>query len=96
MQGEARRRGFDQVLWLFGPEGYITEAGSANFFTIWRNYEGKLQLVTPPLTDHLILPGVTRQSILDLASERFGEAARSNYELRIRTFRGTRGYAHYR
>ncbi|KAJ5355340.1 Aminotransferase class IV [Penicillium cataractarum] len=79
MQGEARRRGFDQVLWLFGSEGYITEAGSANFFTIWRNYEGKLQLVTPPLTDHLILAGVTRQSILDLAMERFVETARSNY-----------------
>lgn len=77
VQGEAKRRGCDQVLWLFGPEGYITEAGSANFFVIWRNPEGKLQLITAPLTDHLILAGVTRQSILDLARERLGEASAS-------------------
>ncbi|PLB47800.1 branched-chain amino acid aminotransferase II [Aspergillus steynii IBT 23096] len=68
--GEAKSKGFDQVLWLFGPEGYVTEAGSSNLFVIWRNSEGKLELVTAPLTEHTILAGVTRQSILDLARER--------------------------
>jgi branched-chain amino acid aminotransferase len=68
---EAKGMGYDQVLWLFGPEGYVTEAGSSNFFAIWRTRdEGQLQLVTAPLVDHTILAGVTRQSILDLARER--------------------------
>jgi branched-chain amino acid aminotransferase len=72
-QSEARARGFDQVLWLFGPEGYVTEAGAANFFVVWKSTEtGKAQLVTAPLTDGLILDGVTRRSILDLAKERLG------------------------
>ncbi|KAJ5693154.1 Aminotransferase class IV [Penicillium macrosclerotiorum] len=79
VQGEAKRRGCDQVLWLFGPEGYVTEAGSANFFAIWRTFEGKLQLVTAPWSDHLILAGVTRQSILDLTRERLSESEGSSY-----------------
>lgn len=67
---ECRSMGYDQVLWLFGPECRITEAGSTNVFVIWRTQQGKLQLVTPPLTDGLILPGITRRSILELARER--------------------------
>lgn len=31
-QGEARARGFDQVLWLLGQDCEVTEAGSSNFF----------------------------------------------------------------
>ena len=70
-QGEARARGFDQVLWLFGQECYVTEAGASNFFVVWRNREtGKLQLVTAPLEERIILEGVTRNSILHLARER--------------------------
>lgn len=67
---EAKRMGYDQVLWLFGSEGYVTEAGAANFFVIWRTPEGRLQLVTASTSEHLILAGVTRQSILDMARER--------------------------
>jgi branched-chain amino acid aminotransferase len=70
-QAEAQSRGFDQVLWLFGPEGYVTEAGAANFFVVWRHAEtNKLQLVTAPLSDGLILNGVTRRSVMDLTRER--------------------------
>lgn len=70
-QGEARSRGFDQVLWLFGKECYVTEAGASNFFLVWRNREsGKLQLVTAPLEERIILEGVTRASILELAKSR--------------------------
>ncbi|KAF2210109.1 hypothetical protein CERZMDRAFT_46048 [Cercospora zeae-maydis SCOH1-5] len=77
-QGEARSRGFDQVLWLFGKECYVTEAGASNFFLVWRHGEsGKLQLVTAPLEERIILEGVTRASILELAtsrlSKRYGE-----------------------
>lgn len=78
--GEAKTKGFDQVLWLFGPEGYVTEAGSSNLFVIWRNREGRLELVTAPLTEHTILAGVTRQSILELARERLTGALSYQWE----------------
>lgn len=70
---EARERGFGQILWLYGPEGYCTEAGASNFFVVWRTKEGKLQLVTAPLDDKLILDGVTRRSVVQLAKERLSE-----------------------
>jgi len=69
-QGEARARGFDQILWLFGPEAHVTEAGASNFFVVWRTRQGGLQLVTAPLEDQIILEGVTRASVLQLAQER--------------------------
>jgi branched-chain amino acid aminotransferase len=68
-QGEARARGFDQVLWLFGS-GVVTEAGASNFFVVWRNDEGRVELVTAPLCEKIILDGVTRRSVLQLARER--------------------------
>lgn len=66
--GEARARGYDQVLWLL--DGMVTEAGASNFFVVWRSREGRVQLVTAPLGDKIILDGVTRRSILQLARER--------------------------
>ncbi|KAL2268766.1 hypothetical protein VTJ83DRAFT_3612 [Remersonia thermophila] len=70
---EARQRGFGQILWLYGPENYCTEAGASNFFVVWRTQDGKRQLVTAPLDDKLILDGVTRRSVVQLARERLGE-----------------------
>lgn len=71
---EARSRGFGQILWLYGPEGYCTEAGASNFFVVWRSKEtGKTQIVTAPLDDRLILDGVTRRSLLQLAKERLAD-----------------------
>ncbi|KAJ4396715.1 hypothetical protein N0V93_000936 [Gnomoniopsis smithogilvyi] len=71
---EARERGFGQILWLYGPEGYCTEAGASNFFVVWREKEtGKTQIVTAPLDDRLILDGVTRRSLVQLAKERLGD-----------------------
>lgn len=70
-QGEAKARGFDQVLWLFGKENYVTEAGASNFFLVLREKQtGKLQLVTAPLEERIILEGVTRASVLELARQR--------------------------
>ncbi|MCJ1266922.1 hypothetical protein MMC22_006807 [Lobaria immixta] len=69
-QGEARDLGFDQILWLFGPQCEVTEAGASNFFLIWRTRTGRLQLVTAPLGDKVILDGVTRKSVLELAEKR--------------------------
>lgn len=68
VQREAERMGLHQVLWLFGPEHRITEAGASNIFFLIRDEHGCLELVTPPLNG-LILPGINRQSILDLAHD---------------------------
>jgi branched-chain amino acid aminotransferase len=66
-QGEARHRGYDQILWLFGDECFVTEAGGSNFFVLWVNpATGRKELVTAPLDDGVILEGVTRASVLDL------------------------------
>ena len=70
---EARARGFNQILWLFGPDSEVTEAGASNFFLVWKTRDGKVQMVTAPLGDQIILPGVTRRSVLELARERFGD-----------------------
>ncbi|KAK0387500.1 hypothetical protein NLU13_5812 [Sarocladium strictum] len=67
---DARRRGFHQILWLYGPQGECTEAGASNFFVVWKRKDGKKELITAPLDDKLILDGVTRASCLDLARER--------------------------
>jgi branched-chain amino acid aminotransferase len=66
-QGEARRQGYHQILWLFGDECTVTEAGASNFFVMWRTREGRLQLVTADLNEKIVLDGVTRRSILELA-----------------------------
>lgn len=69
-QGEAQDLGFDQILWLFGENFEVTEAGASNFFVVWTTRGGELQLVTAPLDDKIILDGVTRRSVLDLAKDR--------------------------
>ena len=69
-QGEAKARGFDQVLWLMGKDCDVTEAGASHFFVVWRTRGGESQLVTAPLDDKIILDGVTRRSVLQLARER--------------------------
>ncbi|XP_068962957.1 branched-chain-amino-acid aminotransferase, cytosolic-like isoform X2 [Petaurus breviceps papuanus] len=65
-QNEALHHGCQQVLWLCGEDHQITEVGTMNLFLYWINEDGEDELATPPL-DGIILPGVTRQSILDLA-----------------------------
>lgn len=73
-QGEARSRGFDQVLWLFGDECSVTEAGASNFFVVWKNKQtGRNELVTAPLGERIILEGVTRASILELAKDKLSK-----------------------
>ena len=79
-QLEVAKDGFQQILWLFGPELNVTEGnlslngsisslvGTMNFFMLWKNEDGKKELITPPL-DGTILPGVTRDSILQLTKQ---------------------------
>ncbi|CAI4539862.1 CDA_G0025260.mRNA.1.CDS.1 [Saccharomyces cerevisiae] len=69
-QLQAAKRGYQQNLWLFGPEKNITEVGTMNVFFVFLNkVTGKKELVTAPL-DGTILEGVTRDSVLTLARDK--------------------------
>ena len=71
-QAEAQRKGFNQVLWLENDE--LTEVGTMNVFVVFKNPKTNeiTEVVTPPLTSGVILPGVTRDSILALCREWYG------------------------
>lgn len=72
-QLEAAKRGFQQNLWLFGEEEYVTEVGTMNMFVAMKNKEtGQKELLTAPL-DGTILEGVTRDSVLALARQRLAK-----------------------
>ena len=59
---EATGKGYTQVLWLDAKElKYVEEVGTSNIFFLIND-----ELVTPPLGG-TILPGVTRDSVLQLA-----------------------------
>ncbi len=59
---QAAERGYTQVLWLDAKERkYVEEVGTSNIFFLVMD-----ELVTPPLGG-TILPGVTRDSVLELA-----------------------------
>jgi branched-chain amino acid aminotransferase len=64
---EAHKQGYTQVLWLDGVERkYIEEVGSMNIFFVIGD-----ELATPSLTGS-ILNGITRQSVIKIASEKWG------------------------
>ena len=63
VQREASQKGYNQVLWLDAIERkYVEEVGTSNIFFLIND-----ELVTPPLGG-TILPGITRDSVLRLAS----------------------------
>lgn len=65
-QWQAAQSNYGQVLWLFNDE--VTEVGAMNVFFVFQTADGTTkELVTPPLDRGDILPGVTRDSILELA-----------------------------
>ncbi|MGK5093945.1 branched-chain amino acid aminotransferase [Deltaproteobacteria bacterium TL4] len=58
---KAKTQGYTQVLWLDAVERkYVEEVGSMNIFFVIKD-----EIITPQLTG-TILPGITRQSVLDL------------------------------
>ena len=60
-QVDAEKSNYSQVLWLDGVERkYIEEVGAMNVFFVFNN-----EIVTPMLNGS-ILPGITRQSTIDL------------------------------
>jgi branched-chain amino acid aminotransferase len=67
VQRRATEAGADQVLFLDSVAGeHLQELGGMNVFLVERR-DGQTTLITPPLSD-TILHGVTRGSILELAS----------------------------
>jgi branched-chain amino acid aminotransferase len=61
---EAKAKGFDQVLWLDAEHRrFVEEVGTMNIFFVFGG-----ELVTPPLSGS-ILPGVTRDSVIELARD---------------------------
>ncbi|KAF7282634.1 hypothetical protein GWI33_002232 [Rhynchophorus ferrugineus] len=68
VQKHAISKGRQQVLWLYGPDHQLTEVGTMNIFMFYEDEFGGKRLVTPPLSG-LILPGVTRQSIIQLCEQ---------------------------
>jgi len=65
-QQEAAEKGYVQNLWLHGPDHQLTEVGTMNLFVVLQKDDGSIEIATPPL-DGVILPGVTRDSVLALA-----------------------------
>jgi branched-chain amino acid aminotransferase len=64
---DAKRRGFDEALYLDTVQDkFVEEAGAANFFVLLEDNT----LATPRLGT--ILPGITRESIIRLAREVYG------------------------
>jgi branched-chain amino acid aminotransferase len=63
---KVNKNGYDQILWLVND--VVSEVGVMNFFVYWINEQGEKELITCPL-DGTILPGITRQSVLDLARD---------------------------
>jgi branched-chain amino acid aminotransferase len=67
-QAEAAANGCDQVVWLDAVERrFVEEMGGMNLFFVLGS-GGSARLVTPELTGTL-LPGVTRDSLLQLATD---------------------------
>jgi len=61
-KAEAIEKGYDEAI-LLSPDGTVAEGSGENLFLI---KNGKL--ITPPL-DEIILPGITRVSIMELAKK---------------------------
>ncbi|MEO8814921.1 MAG: branched-chain amino acid aminotransferase [Mycobacterium sp.] len=67
-QAQAAANGCDQVVWLDAAERrYIEEMGGMNLFFVFGS-GGSARLVTPELSGSL-LPGITRDSLLQLATD---------------------------
>lgn len=64
-KAEALDKGYDEAI-LLAPEGTIAEGSGENLFMV---KDGKL--ITPPLTE-IILPGITRLALIELAEKELG------------------------
>ena len=66
----AEAKGCHQCLWLLGEDDEITEVGAMNIFVMLKKENSNdLELVTPPLDTGVILPGITRRSVIELTKD---------------------------
>lgn len=47
VQQEAKNKGCEQVLWLYGPDHQLTEVGTMNIFVYWTHKDGGEPTRTP-------------------------------------------------
>lgn len=66
---EARTRGYDDAI-VLSHDGHVSEGSAMNLFLV-RRIDGELRLITPAITEN-ILEGITRDTIITLAREKFG------------------------
>lgn len=62
----AKSNGFDDVLWLL--DDFIQEMTALNVFFLLKTRYGRFQLLTP-MDNGCIMPGITRQSIMELKDQ---------------------------
>jgi branched-chain amino acid aminotransferase len=68
-QAQAADKGCSQVVWIDAVERkYVEELGGMNLFFVFTK-NGKTTLVTPELSSGTLLPGVTRESLMQLGRE---------------------------
>ena len=68
-QAQAAEAGCDQVVWLDGVERkYVEEMGGMNLFFVYGADPEAVTIVTPDLSGSL-LPGITRRSLIEAASD---------------------------
>ncbi|OXC64515.1 hypothetical protein AYX13_06140 [Cryptococcus neoformans] len=65
----SKKKGYAMSLWLHGKEDYISEAGAMNMWIIKQASDGYLEFTTMSLDNGIVLPGVTRESIIELLED---------------------------
>ena len=70
---EAKARGADDA-WLVAPDGYVTEAASANAWIVTQDGE----IITRALSN-MILAGVTRHALFDAVGQRGGKISERSF-----------------
>lgn len=63
---ELAKQGYSQAIWAY--DECFLESGASNLFFVLSKPSGGYELVTHPL-DNSILPGITRQTILDISKD---------------------------
>lgn len=71
LRKEAKNQGAYEAL-LINNDGYIVEGSSSNYFIVQNN-----KVITPPL-NHEVLPGITRQIIIQICQENHIELQEKN------------------
>lgn len=78
-KAEALERGFDEAI-LLSPQGTVAEGSGENLFLVKGG-----NLITPPLSE-IILPGITRVAIMELAEKELGIKTIEKYLTREELF----------